>query len=227
MSLRDRKRARTRQALVDAATELFERNGYDETTVADIAAAADIGTRTFFSYFASKEELLFPESDARVRAVLEAVASRGPDERPAEVLLRALRKVGEDSDEMASRLAALRLRFVRTVPAVRGRALQIQSDAQHEISRHLATAFPEELDEVSAAALTGAFIGAVTGALQVLLDDPEQLGDPAAVQAAVRRATDMALTPWLQASRQLRQPNHSPRNTSSSTEGGAIHSSVS
>ena len=64
MSLRDRKRARTRQALVDAATDLFERNGYDETTVADIAAAAEIGTRTFFSYFASKEELLFPESDA-------------------------------------------------------------------------------------------------------------------------------------------------------------------
>ena len=76
--LRDRKRARTRQALVDAATELFERNGYDETTVADIAAAAEIGTRTFFSYFASKEELLFPESDARVRAAVEAIASRGP-----------------------------------------------------------------------------------------------------------------------------------------------------
>ena len=68
MSLRDRKRARIRQALVDAATELFERDGYERTTVADIAAAADIGTRTFFSYFASKEELLFPESDARVQA---------------------------------------------------------------------------------------------------------------------------------------------------------------
>ena len=56
-SLRDRKRARTRQAIINAAVELFERNGYDGTTVADIAAAADIGTRTFFSYFASKEEL--------------------------------------------------------------------------------------------------------------------------------------------------------------------------
>lgn len=200
VSLRDRKRARTRQTLVDAATELFERNGYDETTIADIAAAADIGTRTFFGYFASKEELLFPESDARVQAVIEAITSRGPDDGPAEVLLRALRKVGDDNDDMASRLAALRLRLVRTVPVVRGRSLQIQLDAQREIARQLAAAFPERLDEVSAAALTGAFIGAITGALQVLLDDPEQLGDPAAVQVAVRRATDMALTPWLQAS---------------------------
>ncbi|MFD0730848.1 TetR/AcrR family transcriptional regulator [Planotetraspora mira] len=200
MSLRDRKRARTRQTLVDAATELFERNGYDETTIADIAAAADIGTRTFFSYFASKEELLFPESDARVQAAIEAIGSRGPDDGPAEVLLRALHEVGDDNDDMASRLAALRLRLVRTVPAVRGRMLQIQLDAQREIARHLAAAFPGRLDEVSAAALTGAFVGAVTGALQVLLDDPDKLGDPAAVQAAVRRATDVALTPWLRAS---------------------------
>ncbi|MEU8378309.1 helix-turn-helix domain-containing protein [Streptosporangium sp. NPDC048865] len=200
MSLRDRKRARTRQTLVDAATELFERHGYDETTVADIAAAADIGTRTFFSYFASKEELLFPEGDARVRAAIEAIASRGPDDGPAEVLLRALRRVGDDSDDMTSRLAALRLRLIRTVPAVRGRAFQLQHDAQREIAGHLAAAFPERLDEVGAAALTGAFVGAVTGALQVLLEDPGRIGDPAAVRAAVRRATDVALTPWMRPS---------------------------
>jgi AcrR family transcriptional regulator len=210
--LRERKRERTRRAIVDAATTLFERHGYDGTTVADIAAAAEIGTRTFFGYFASKEELLFPESDARVQAAIEAITSRGPDDGPAEVLLRALHKVGDDNDDMASRLASLRLRLVRTVPVVRGRALQIQLDAQREIARHLAAAFPERLDEVSAGALTGAFIGAVTGALQVLLDDPEQLGDPAAVQLAVRRATDVALTPWLQASAWTAEPRP-PRGT--------------
>ena len=204
MSLRDRKRARTRQALVDAAADLFERRGYDETTVADIAAAADIGTRTFFSYFPSKEEVLFPESDARVQAAVEAIASRGPDDGPAEVLLRALHNVGDDSHEIASRVAALRLRLIQTVPAVRGRALQLQLEAQREIARHLAAAYPEQLDEVGAAALTGAFVGAVAAALQVLLGDPDQLGDPAAVQAAVQRATDVALTPWLEASRRHR-----------------------
>jgi AcrR family transcriptional regulator len=197
MSLRDRKQARTRQALVDAATELFESRGYDKTTVADIAAAADIGTRTFFSYFASKEELLFPASDARVRAAIEAIEQRHPDDAPAAVLLRALRNIGDDSDEMGGRTAALRLRLIRTVPAVRGRALQIQLDAQRQIARHLAAAYPDELDEVSAAALTGAFVGAVTGALQVLLDDADRPDDPKVVQAAVQKATDIALTPWL------------------------------
>lgn len=205
MSLRDRKRARTRQTLVDAATELFERNGYEQTTVADIAAAAEIGTRTFFSYFASKEELLFPESDARVRATVEAIATRRPDEGPAHVLLRALRTAGDVSDDMTGRLAALRLQLIDTVPPVRGRALQIQLDAQREIARHLAEAFPDQLDEVSAAALTGAFIGAITGALQVLLEQTDRNDDPGALYAAVRKATDVGLKPWLATSQPTRQ----------------------
>ncbi|NUO57528.1 MAG: TetR family transcriptional regulator, partial [Hamadaea sp.] len=84
-TLRERKRARTRQAIIDAATELFAERGYDGTTIADIAAAADIGTRTFFSYFASKEELLFPEADLRVAAAIAAIENRQPGERPVEV----------------------------------------------------------------------------------------------------------------------------------------------
>jgi AcrR family transcriptional regulator len=198
-TLRDRKRERTRRALVDAAVELFERHGYDGTTVADIAAAADIGTRTFFSYFASKEELLFPDSDARVHAAIAAIEARKPDDRPVDVLLRALREVGESGgkpDDMVDRVAALRLRLMRTVPAVRGRALQLQLDAQREIARRLRPAFPDELDEVSAAALVGAFIGAVSGALQALLDDPSALDDPGELRRRLRHATRVALDPW-------------------------------
>jgi AcrR family transcriptional regulator len=197
VSLRERKQARTREALVDAATRLFERTGYDQTTVADIAAAAEIGTRTFFSYFASKEEVLFPESDARVQAALDAIAARREDDAPATVLLRALRNVGEDNDDMLNRLAALRLRLMRTVPAVRRRALQIQLDAQVEIGRHLAAAFPDQLDDVSAAALSGAFIGAVSAAGQVLLEDAAESDDPARLQAVLEKATDVALAPWM------------------------------
>ena len=86
-SLRERKRAKTRRALIDAAVELFDRQGYEQTTVAQIAAAAEISTRTFFSYFASKEDLLFPDSQARVQAVLDAIGQRRPGDRPVEVLL--------------------------------------------------------------------------------------------------------------------------------------------
>ena len=198
-TLRERKRDRTRRALVDAAIDLFERNGYDGTTVADIAEAADIGTRTFFSYFASKEELLFPESDTRVAAAVAAIAGRQPGDRPADVLLRALRDVGAadgEPDDMVDRIAAVRVALFRTVPAVRGKALQVQLDAQREIAGHLQRAFPAELDPVSAAALVGAFVGAVSGALQVLLDDPDAPADPDEIRRQLRRATDVALRPW-------------------------------
>ncbi|WP_163510260.1 TetR/AcrR family transcriptional regulator [Fodinicola acaciae] len=193
-TLRERKRRRTRQAIVDAAVELFERDGYDGTTIADIAAAADIGTRTFFSYFASKEEVLFPDADGRVEAALAAIADHAPDERPADVLLRALRSLN-GPDDMVGRVTALRLRLVRTVPAVRGRGLQIQLEAQQKIAQALQPAFPDDLDEVSAAALVGAFVGAVSGALQVLLASPP--GDPDEVNRRLYAATDLALRPWL------------------------------
>lgn len=198
-TLRERKRNRTRQALIDAGVELFERNGYDGTTVADIAEAADIGTRTFFGYFASKDELLFPDSARRVDVAITAIANRGPDDRPADVLLRALSDVAApvgQPDDMLDRLARLRLRLIRTVPAVRGRALQVQVDAQRAIATHLARAYADELDDVTAAALVGAFVGAINGALMVLLADDEAADDPEHVRQRLRDATDVALRPW-------------------------------
>ena len=193
-SLRERKRLRTRQALIDAAAELFEQRGYDGTTIADIAAAADVSTRTFFSYFASKEEILFPDADARVKAALTAIDDRGPGEGPTQILLRALGELGDGGDDLVGSMAALRLRFVRSVPSVRGRGLQLQLDAQAEIADRLHGAFPDELDEVEAAALVGAFVGAVGGALDVLLRDGH--ADQDVLRERLQRATAVALRPW-------------------------------
>jgi len=194
-SLRERKRASTRQALIDAAAELFERRGYDGATIADIAAAADVSTRTFFGYFATKEDVLFPDAGARVRAALKAIDDRLPGERPAQILVRALSELGAAGDDMVGRMAALRLRLIRSVPAVRGRGLQLQYDAQIEIADRLHAAFPDELDDVDSAALVGAFVGAVGGALDVLLRDGPDV-DPDMVRARLQRATAVALRPW-------------------------------
>jgi AcrR family transcriptional regulator len=193
-SLRERKRTRTREALIDAAAELFERRGYDGTTIADIAAAADVSTRTFFSYFASKEDVLFPDADARVSAALTAIDERRPGERPTAILLRALTELGDAGGDLVGPMAAARLRFVRSVPSVRGRGLQRQLDAQTEIAARLYAAFPDELDEVEAAALVGAFVGAIGGALEVLLRDGH--ADPDVLRERLQRATAVALRPW-------------------------------
>ncbi|WP_084508635.1 TetR/AcrR family transcriptional regulator [Nocardia pseudovaccinii] len=201
-ALRDRKRERTRRALLEAAAELFENRGYEETTVADIAAAAEVGTRTFFNYFASKEELLFPEQDERVRAAVAAIASRRPGERPVEVLLRALRAAGDNPgehlvDDLNARIAALRAQVSRTVPAVSGRAAHAQLVAQREIARQLHMAFPAELDDVGAAALVGAVVGAVSGALTVLFQSPVAGVDGERLHRQIHETTSRVLQPWL------------------------------
>ncbi len=204
-ALRDRKRERTRRAILLAAVELFEANGYEETTVADIAAEAEVGTRTFFNYFASKEELLFPEPDERVRAAVAAIATRRPGERPVEVLLRALRAAGDNPgerlvDDVGSRVAALRARVSRTVPSVSGRAAHAQLVAQREIAHQLHIAFPHELDEVGAAALVGAVVGAVSGALTVLFQQPHSIDDGERLHRKIHETTSRVLQPWLAAS---------------------------
>ena len=62
----ERKKAKVRGAIIRAAVDLFERHGFDRTTVDEIAATAEISTRTFFRYFPTKEAVMFPYHAAYV-----------------------------------------------------------------------------------------------------------------------------------------------------------------
>ncbi len=190
-TLRERKRERTRAAIIEAGTRLFETNGYDETTIAAIAGAADIGARTFFSYFESKEELLFPESADRMSTTIDAIRNRSETDTPADVLFAALVTVGSESDEMFSGTAGLRLRLAETVPAVRARATQLQQEASSLIARELCAAFPQ-LDSLEATALVGAFVGAITAALQHTFQEARD-SDPSLAADRMRRAVARVL----------------------------------
>src|SRR5690348_777086 len=74
--LRERKKQQTRETIVRVALELFGERGYDETTLAEIAEAADVSPRTIFSYFDSKEEILFCESSHSLEEVKAALEQR-------------------------------------------------------------------------------------------------------------------------------------------------------
>ena len=121
-SLRDRRKRRTAEAIVAAALELFAERGFERTTVDQIAAAADISRRTFFRYFADKEELFFAE-DERLLEVVEATLDAAPAGEPVlELARRATRALAAHSVADPERRLA-RERLIAATPALQARRL--------------------------------------------------------------------------------------------------------
>jgi AcrR family transcriptional regulator len=89
---RERKKRQTRDAMIRAALELFEAKGYEHTAVREITDAVDVSVRTFFRYFASKEDLALSFVRDGADALLEALAARPPEEEPVTALRRAFRE---------------------------------------------------------------------------------------------------------------------------------------
>ncbi|MFC4589799.1 TetR/AcrR family transcriptional regulator [Sphaerisporangium corydalis] len=184
---RERKKQRTKRALVEAALRLFDEQGYEETTLDQIAAAADISRRTFFSYFPAKEDVLFLGMEERVEGVLRGIAGRRPEEAMVDVLVRAAEEVAGHAwgDDLAGALEPVELRLLLTVPALQARALYRLSLAEARIAEALRAAFPGELDPITAVAVVGAVVRAGTAAAMAALRNGEP-GDQ--VRAATRRA---------------------------------------
>lgn len=92
--LRERKKARTRDAIAAAAVDLFESKGYDATTVDEIAKAADVSPRTFFRYFDSKVEVIMGRKglDGEDDDLAVRLGTRPPDEGPVEATRQVLRE---------------------------------------------------------------------------------------------------------------------------------------
>ena len=85
--LRERNRVDNRAATVDAAFALFAERGYCHVTVADICEAAGIGRRTFFRYFATKDDVLTEPAREMTARVVAAITS-APAGMPEPLVLR-------------------------------------------------------------------------------------------------------------------------------------------
>jgi AcrR family transcriptional regulator len=83
---RERKKQRTREQIVEHAMALFDERGFENVTIAEIAAAADIAPRTFFSYFPSKEDVVFHDFDVVFDAIKERIDGRPEGESTMDAL---------------------------------------------------------------------------------------------------------------------------------------------
>lgn len=180
-SLRERKKAKTRKVLADTATELFAEQGFDHTTVEEIAEACDVSPRTFFRYFASKEDVLFAVGDERLRQLLDAIASRPSGEAPLRSMREAaLSLVPEYTSERARLIT--RKRIIAETQTLRSRGLERQlgwEDAVTDaLGQRIADAGPAGIELRLVASVTTATLRAALhtwleagGDLATLIDD--------------------------------------------------------
>jgi AcrR family transcriptional regulator len=154
-------RRQLRRALASAAVDLFAANGYEATTVDDIAAAAGVGRRTFFRYFDAKDDVLFANHDEIVAEMEEEFAAADPARDPVEVACAA---VGLVLDSYADDLDVSLKRFAltRTVPSVRDKEVATVDRYQRVLARYLQGRFEEQGDETASlrAAVAAAAIAA-------------------------------------------------------------------
>src|SRR6266513_1990591 len=95
LGLRERKKQRTRETIARAARELFDERGYHDTTLPEIAEAADVSTRTIFAYFPSKEDILFSDFPVMKEALAQALAERPEGEDALETVRKFILSLHE------------------------------------------------------------------------------------------------------------------------------------
>ena len=155
--LRERKKIQTRLALARAAMRLFEERGYAATTVDDIAAAANVSRRTFFRYFASKEEVFIVDPEGKLAALHVALAEGPPDEPTIAALRRGIVALVGAYFEPELIRAEARVALREPVVAAAGLAYQVRwEDA---LAREVAADLGVDLGPGPAAADRGAHHG--------------------------------------------------------------------
>jgi AcrR family transcriptional regulator len=186
--LRERKKERTRQALYEAAMRLFLAQGYARTTVAEIAAEADVSEKTLFNYFSDKEDLLFRHRYQRIAVMeldlAEELRHAGPEQALAWIAERLV-GWGLSGEEPGTELSLAQARLILAEPDLRARSLDVLWELQHRLASVLHETYPERFDAVTAASLVGAMFGALSAAMRVAL---ENAGTPDELRAAAHRA---------------------------------------
>jgi AcrR family transcriptional regulator len=168
--LRERKKAKTRAAIQAAALSLFERQGYEATTVDQIAELAEVSQSTFFRYFPTKEDVVL--LDRFDPLLLAAFRTQPPELSAIAALRRTLRSVlrGLPADELARERQ--RATLIVSVPELRARALDQIAATLAPFTEAVAERTGRPVDDPAVRALTGAAIGVAMSAAMTANEDP-------------------------------------------------------
>ena len=186
--LRERKKQRTREQIIEAAMSLFAERGYDATTIAHIAAAAEVAPRTFFSYFPSKEAVVFCTVDRDLDALEATLRDRPPGETAFDALRRWI-------DTMFDQLVAeedqahLRKRLCRENESL----ANFQGGMMARISELLLEAIAADLDEPPSALRPRLVAAAALAALTSLDDNLDASAGPVGKAEALAVLDDVLL----------------------------------
>ncbi|HZQ48943.1 MAG TPA: TetR family transcriptional regulator [Candidatus Dormibacteraeota bacterium] len=154
--LRERKKQRTKASIQREALRLFKKRGYDETTIEDIAAAADISPSTFFNYFPSKEDVvIYDEYDPQVFAALMADTGRPLGESILDAI-EAMAGIFESDRDAIYERAKLSLE----VPELRARTWEELEKAQRQFAAVMAVRMGRDAEDFEVRVVALALVGA-------------------------------------------------------------------
>ncbi|MEU6063279.1 TetR family transcriptional regulator [Streptomyces sp. NPDC047082] len=125
LGLRERKKIKTREAIRTATYELIEEQGYDATTIDQIAERAEVSPSTVFRYFPTKEDIVL--TDEYDPIVLDELRARPAEEPWTESVRYVMRRAVQLGVEEDARVTRLRTRLMVEVPAVRSRMMESMS----------------------------------------------------------------------------------------------------
>ncbi len=168
--LRERKKVKTRLAIREHAMALFKDQGYDKTTVEQIAAAAEVSPSTFFRYFPSKEEVVLQDDyDALLIAAFHAQEVGVP---PLQALRNAISEVFLSMPEGQQAQEAERIRLMTEVPELWARMLAQVSEMIQMLAEAVAERVGRQSDDFEVRTFAGALVGVALGIAASSGDDP-------------------------------------------------------
>ncbi|MFI8192579.1 TetR family transcriptional regulator [Streptomyces sp. NPDC085946] len=174
-----------REALVAAAFRLFLERGYEQTTVDDIVALAGVGRRSFFRYFPSKEDVVFPDHERCLADMTAFLARSAEDDEPVRRVCDAARMVLRMYAENPA-FSVQRYRLTKQVPGLRAYELSVVWHYERALAAYLRGRFAARRDGILRAdVVAAAVVAAHNNALRSWLRSDGQGDAGAAVDHAL------------------------------------------